>query len=486
MYQVMCGGLPLYDPRDDELVLLNPRCKLAVNTVGEGSFTILPNHPNYGILKKLKSIVEVWQDDQTIFRGRMTNDSRDFYNQLDVDLEGVLGFANDSIIPPFNFPDDFSGATSAENIVEYFLGWILEQHNGQVEDWQQLKLGVVTVSDPNNYITRSNESYASTWETLKTKLFESTLGGYLCIRYEADGNYVDYLESFTETNSQYITFGENLLDITSDSDASETYSAILPIGKDGLTISSLTDGELDDDLVKWGNFIYSKSAVEEHGWICVPVDESTWDDVTTVAALKSNAMAYLSGTAMLYSSTITIKAVDLYFTDAQIESFRIYRNILVNSPAHGVVNTSYPLTQLDIDLVNPQNTTITIGDTVRTLVDINNSNQSNNAAVEAIAKQTAAAQSDLQTQLTYVSEDTVAIYQALGMIADVVLEVGTSGIWTFRKWSTGIGECWASVASANIADVATYPFTFAGTPCVQKTEDTANAIVHFYVIGIYS
>lgn len=530
MYQINCDGSILYDPRDEDLILLNPRCKLEVNTVGEGSFTILSNHPCYDKLKKLKSIFEVRQDDQVIFRGRMTNDTRDFHNRLDVDLEGVLAFTNDSIIPPFNFPEDFPDATGATNIVEYFLRWVVEdQHNGQVEDWQKLHVGNVTVTDPNNYITRSSDSYQSTWEVLKSKLFESGLGGYLCIRYEEDGNYIDYLESFEQTNSQPITFGENLLDLTKESDASDTYSAILPLGAADdagvrLTLESLEDGDLTDGLVKKGKFIYSETAKGEHGWICVPVSESTWDDVTTVENLKANAVAYLSGVAMLFSNTITIKAVDLYFTDDQIQSFRIYQNILVNSPVHGVVNASYPLTQLDIDILNPQNTTITIGDTVRTLIDINNTKQTNSTTkVEQVIQQTTTAQKNLQIQLTYIDEDTkdlqdqvdalsgnvatlasdvnvlsgdvdllaedtqtlkeqtTALSEGLGAIADKVVEIGTSGIWTYRKWSSNIAECWGSTTPDAVADAQTYPFTFVGNPCVQTTEGTE--LVHFYVIG---
>jgi len=532
MYQISCDGSILFDPRDEELILLNPRCKLAVNTVGEGSFTILSNHPCYNKLKKLKSIFEIRQDDQAIFRGRMTNDSRDFHNQVDVDLEGVLAFTNDSIIPPFKFPEDFPDAKNATNVVEYFLRWAVEtQHNGQVEDWQKLHVGNVTVKDPNNVITRSSESYMSTWEVLKSKLFESSLGGYLCIRYEDDGNYIDYLESFEQTNTQGITFGENLLDLTNESDASDTYSAILPIGKDGLTLESLADGDLTDDLVKKGKFIYSKKAKDAHGWICVPVEDATWDDVTTVENLKTNAMAYLSGVAMLFSSTITIKAVDLYFTDDQIQSFRIYRNILVNSPVHGVVNTSYPLTQLDIGIMNPQNTIITIGDTVRTLIDINDTKQSTSTAkVEQIVQQTSTAQQELQTQLTYIDEGTKdlqeqltyleqdvddlqdqvdgltgdfadlqgqvttlsekdqdlqdqvdALSEDLGVIADTVVEIGTSDIWTFRKWSSGTAECWGSIASEDVTDVLTYPVTFVGDPCIQITEYSGKT--HYYVIG---
>lgn len=429
MYKITCDGFALYDPRDEDLILLNPKCKLAVNTVGEGSFTILANHPNYGKLKKLKSIFEIQQDNAIIFRGRMTNDSRDFYNQLDVDLEGVLGFTNDSIVPPFNFPDDFPNASGAANVVEYFLTWVLEQHNGQVEDWQKLKLGNVTVADPNNIITRSSDSYMSTWEVLKTKLFESALGGYLCVRYEEDGTFIDYLDRFEQTNVQHITFGENLLDITNDSDASETYSAILPLGAkpegentQRLTLGSLPDGDLNDDLVKKGNFIYSKSARNDCGWICVPVAESTWDDVTEVENLKTKAMAYLSGTAMLFSNTITIKAVDLYFTDDQIQSFRIYQNILVNSPVHGVIDVSYPLTQLDIDIMNPQNTTITIGSMVRTLIDINNAYSKDTSdkinSVTSKADKESSEISNMQQTVNELSSDT-------GWI-DLVLQDGIS------------------------------------------------------------
>ena len=385
-YQIRCDEYILHDHRDDALVVFNPKCKLEANTAGEGSFTILSTHPYYGQLKKLKSIFEIRQDGQPIFRGRMTNDSRDFENQLEVDLEGVLAFTNDSIIPPFSFPEDFPDAADAANVVEYFLRWLIETvHNGQVQDWQKLYVGNVTVADSNNLIIRSSEKHMSTWEALKTKLFESELGGYLCIRYTSDKTYVDYLSNFELTNTQRITLAENLLDIQNESDATETYSAILPLGaesesEDGvkttLTLESLEDGDLTDDLVKKGNFIYSRSAVELYGWKCVPVEESTWEDVTLVSNLKTKAIERLTG-AMMFSNTITIKAVDLHFTDDEIQTIRVYRNILVDSPAHGVVGASYPLTKLEIDLENPQNTTITAGVTVRSLTDINSDRENN-------------------------------------------------------------------------------------------------------------
>lgn len=402
-YQIKCDSSILYDPRDKDLVVLQPRCKLEVNTVGEASFTILANHPYYNKLKKLKSVFEIKQNGETIFRGRMTTDSKDFYNQTAVDLEGILACTNDTMVPPFNFPNDFAGATESENIVRFFLEWILAQHNEHAEPWQQLQLGNVTVSDPNNYITRESKEYASTWDTLRSKLFESELGGYLCIRYEDDGNYVDYLSEFELTNTQRIRLTENLLDLTNQTDASETYSAILPLGKQKtgvggekrLTIAELPDGDLTDDIAKDGLYIYSKSAVEQYGWICVPVADATWDDVTVADNLQTKAMEYLTGKAMLLSSTISIKAVDLAFTSDEIQSFRIYRNILVDSPAHDLTETPYPLTMLDIDILNPQNTVIVIGETARTLVAINSEVQTN--TIERIDQQAIQAEEIGQT-----------------------------------------------------------------------------------------
>jgi hypothetical protein len=376
MYQVYCDEYQLYDPRSEDLKLLAARCNLEANTVCEGVLTILHTHPFFQELKPLKSVFEIRQDKHVLFRGRMTNNSRDFHKKLDVDLEGVLGFTNDTIIPPFTLEQGTltCGADSetytGDNIVEFFLGWVLDQHNKHVKDWQKLRVGTVKVADPNNNITRSSEDYESTWDILKTRFFESSLGGYLYVRYEDDGNYVDYVDQFELTNTQRIRVGANILDINTTSDADTTYSAILPIGKDGLTLANIPDGDLTEDLVKMGNYIYSKSAVEEYGWICVPLADAKNDDITDADNLKDWAMEYLTGVAT-YTNTMVIKAVDLSFTDEEIAVVRAYRNVIVDAPTHGIDGGIYPLPKLEIDILNPQNTIITLGDTSRSLIDIN-------------------------------------------------------------------------------------------------------------------
>lgn len=398
MYQIKCDDHFLYDPRQKQLVVLNAKCQLKANSVCGASFTILSNHPNYGHLKKLKSVIEIWDDDDVIFRGRMTNDSRDLHKQLVVDVEGALAYTNDTIIPPFILEQKnitFEGKTESlgdGNVVELFLAWIIEQHNQHVEDWQKFKVGTVTVEDPNNVIARSSENYATTWDTLKSKLFESSLGGFLFVRYEPDGNYVDYLESFPlpSDREQKVRLKDNVLDIVTDSDGNETYTAMLPIGKDGLTLGDYVpeSGELQPGLVKKGDYIYSEAGVEEHGWICVPIEEGTFDDVTTKDVLIDRCNERLTGNTLKTASTITIRVVDLHFANSEIPSIKPFRNVLVDIPTHGIENRTMPLSELEIDILNPANTVIVLGDTYWSYVDINQQKQHNaqtkieNVAVE--------------------------------------------------------------------------------------------------------
>lgn len=453
-YQIKCDDYPILDLRDDRFIVVNPKCKVEDNTVGEASFTIYKTHPYYGVMKKLKSIFEISDEFGVIFRGRMTNDTIDFENGKAVDLEGVMAFFNDSIVAPYTFPDDFLedeeyiAATEGGNVVEFFLKWLIDNHNSQVQPFQQFKLGNVTVTDSNNYLSRSDTNHQTTWEVLKSKLFDSALGGHLCIRYEDDGNYIDYLSEFTLTNTQGIEFGANLLDLKHQNDASTTYTALIPIGaemdvetdemddlgnpimeKVKVSLESIEDGDITDDICKITlsnglHAIYSKSTVEEYGWICAPISESTWEDVTGAQNLLTKSCAYLSGTAVMLSDTIEVIAADLHFTDAEIRSFKIYRKIPVTSKPHGL-DELYDLTKLDIDLLEPQNTKITVGETKLTLTDQNSKEQSE--TVQRIES----AEKDIEANRTGVAEAKQQIITQSTQIVNTCTEIILSALESY-------------------------------------------------------
>lgn len=368
MYRLTYEDYILYDPRlatpEDRLIIRDPKVHLAVDKAGEMFFLLQPEHPYVDKLRKMSGVVELTDGATPIYRGRITRDTIDFYGVHTVETEGLLACLNDSIIEPFAYPEDFTEdtgyqeAAASGNVVEYLFYWLLGQHNAQVSVEQQLKPGTCTVTDPNNYITRSSTDYQTTMEAVRGKLFGSSLGGHLLIRYETDGNYLDYYADLPLTNTQPVEFAANLLDLTAELDGTDIYTAILPLGKDGLTIAELPDTDLTDDLVKNGKVIYSKSGIAAHGRItrCIK-----WDDVTVPANLQTKAKAALADNGLAMPETITVRAVDLGWQDA-VQHFRIGRMTLLASTPHGY-RASYPLLELSPDILDPGNTQITMGAT---------------------------------------------------------------------------------------------------------------------------
>lgn len=411
MYQLNFEGFTLYDPRMEELTLRDVSVHLAVDEAGSLSFTIDHDHPFVGQLTRLKGRLELLADGLPIFRGRILSDVQNFDLSRTVEAEGQLACLNDSIVPPFDFPADYEDDQdyeAADNVVAFFLGKLLEAHNAQVTEEQQIKLGQVTVSDPNNYIARSNTDYATTWATITDKLSGSALGGHLLVRYEEDGTYLDYLADYPLSNVQGITFAENLLELTDEIDATDVYTAVLPTGAEGLTIEGLSGGELTEDLVQDGAVIYSKAGVARFGRI---VSVQTWDDVTEAANLRTKAMALLAQSGVLPLRTISATAVDLHCTDEDIAALRVGRYTRVTSAPHGL-DVRYVLTELDPDILDPGNTRITLGASVQTMTDRTHQSASQlGGAIDRQQAQINEQQSSLEQLAQTTSEQITAITQ---------------------------------------------------------------------------
>jgi len=372
-------------------------------------------------------------------------------------------------------------------VIEYFLKWLIDQHNSQVQEFQRFKLGKVTVTDVNNYLSRSSTDYSKTWEVLKSKLFDSSLAGYLCIRYEEDGNYIDYLKDFEQTNTQRVEFGENLLNISSESDASARYSAIIPQGKKHkeieensdddtrLTIAGLPDGDITEDIVKSGDTLCSKSAVDDFGWIYAPPSETVWDDVTVAENLQEKGVEYLSNTATKLKNTIEIQALDLHYTNSDIEAFRICRYITAISKAHNLEG-NYRLTALDIDILNPQNTKITLGDTKLSMTDINSAIKQN------VADTVQTASNKIYAEAKKIVEETAS---SVVFDCEKIVETSIKNLGNKVLWSNSTGYHMSDAQVVNLAEPISTQLT--GVVLVwswyntQKPEVTDSELHYFFV-----
>ena len=342
MFYVKTDDLTLWTPIDNKLKIVSPTLKLEVNKIGSFSFKIYPNHAYYNRLEKMKSIISVHQGDRTLFKGRVYSDNVDFHKVKKIEVEGLLGYFNDSRVRPY----DFSGS------VEAYFTMLVNQHNEQVEDFQKFKVGRVTVTDPNNLIVRASSNVPKTWDEINEKLIK-LLGGYICIRYENDGNYVDYLADYTDVSTQDIAFSVNLLDLNLENKADSLATCIIPYGaKDDETGKKVDITSVNNGV----DFIYDADAVARYGRIFEVV---TWEDVTLPANLLRKASLYLADKIKILSK-LTIKAIDLHLADETIEAFKLGDYVKVYSEPHGI-DERVLLTAYSMDLTDPSGCTITLG-----------------------------------------------------------------------------------------------------------------------------
>lgn len=410
MYQVYCDGQLLHDPRLQEYQLLSPSLSLELNKTGSFTFTQYPNHPMAGLVQKLKSIIEVKKDGAVLFRGRPLSSKEGFYRQQDYTCEGELAFLLDSRVRPFEM---------AGGVTELFT-YLINQHNEQVDETKRFQVGTVTVTDPNDYINRSNVTYETTWDILNTRLL-NTLGGYLWVRHESDGVYLDYLADFPYMSTQRIVFGENLLDYAQTRSGDEIITALLPLGakltdsegkttEERLTIASVNDGK---------DYVYDQEAVDQYGWI---LGAQTWDDVTLPGNLKQKALDALNEQVKTVS-TIEMSAADLSQMDASFDDFRIGQYVFVDSPPHGMDGEKFLVEKMSLRLDDPAQNKLTFGRVYATFTEESNKN---NQAVSDLIHRTETIESD------YVTNDTITsitkdVYSRIDQSAEEILsEVGST------------------------------------------------------------
>ena len=350
MYRVYCDGFLLYHSKLESLQIFSPSLELELNKTGSFEFTIYPDHPYYGLIKKLKSIITVFQDDYLLFRGRVLDEEVGWHNEKHVACEGELAFLLDSIQRPY----DFTGS------IWDFLSILITNHNAQVDAEKRFTLGNVTVTDPNDYIVRSDIDYVNTWEVIEKKLIE-LLGGYIVIRHEDGINYLDYLKEINLLAPQSIQFGKNLLDLKRVRKGEDIATVIIPLGaklKD--EEGKDTDTRLTINAVNGGvDFVQDSDAIAQFGTIVKAV---IFEDVTDAENLKAKGQAHLADAVKAWE-TIDLTAADLATVNQDITSFHLGTQVRAESKPHGL-NQLFIVSKLSINLLDPGANKMTLGKTI--------------------------------------------------------------------------------------------------------------------------
>lgn len=347
MYRVYCDGVAIFNDRLESLKILEPSLELEENKTGSFSFSILADHPYYSRIKKMKSIVNVYQDDYLLFRGRVLDEETGFHNEKQVTCEGELAFLIDSIQRPYEYSGTVSG----------YLNMLIDRHNAQVEEEKWFTVGNVTVTDANDYIVRSNIDYTDTWTELQNKLID-LLGGYIVVRHEGYINYIDYLQDITLLSPQSVTFGKNLLDLKRIRKGSEIATAVIPLGaklKD--EEGKETDVRLTIESVNGGSdTIIDEEAKAQYGMI---VKKVIFDDVTEPENLLTKGNAHLAK-LVKFPETIELTAADLSAAGYSVSSFHMSTMVRMESEPHGI-GQLFRVSKLHINILDPASNRMTLG-----------------------------------------------------------------------------------------------------------------------------
>ena len=350
MYRVYCDSYLLYHTKLENLKIFDPSLELELNKSGSFNFTIYPDHPYFSLIRKLKSIITVYQDSFLLFRGRVLDDDVGWHNEKHIICEGETAFLLDSIQRPYSFTGSITD----------FLSMLITIHNAQVDAEKQFTLGRVTVTDPNDYITRSDIDYVNTWEVISKKLLD-LLGGYIIIRHEDGVNYLDYLAEINLLSPQTIKFGRNLIDLKRIRPGADIATVIIPLGaklKDEAgqdTETRLTINDVNGGV----DFIQDSAAIAQYGIIVKPV---IFDDVTDPENLKAKGQAHLADSVKAWE-TIELTAADLATVEQDITSFHLGTMVRAESEPHGL-NQLFLVSKLSLKLLDPAANKMTLGKTI--------------------------------------------------------------------------------------------------------------------------
>lgn len=344
MYRVFCNGKLIHDNGLDGLRIHNDNLDLELGKTGLFEFTIYPDHPYFAEVEVMTARVSVYRKDTIIFYGRVLKIEYGFHDEKRVSCEGALAFLLDSVVEPTAFYGDNEG----------YFQHLLKIHNAQVDADKQFQPGNFSLAYYYPFEVSSSE-YTSTLDEINKRIIVPDT--YLQVRHANGVMYLDalsYSVDISNMSGQAIEFGKNLLDIKRETNGSEIFSSIIPLGDevDGsrVTISNVNNWKI--------NLVY-QPAVDKYGLIHKVV---IFDGIKDPQVLMNTANLYLRE-HFEAEDTIEIDIVDISGIDEKtVDSFTPGQWVKVQSKHHLKENPSFYLVKkMNIRISDPKQTRVFVG-----------------------------------------------------------------------------------------------------------------------------
>ena len=465
MYLLKYAGSVLHDPRTD--------AQISAGTLKEESgqsptlsLTIQPTHPLWDsftrdtvmLPSREVELLEV-ETGLVLFRGRVRAVSMEFDGSKKLICEGAMAYLNDTTVRPYKTYDtdeiecDINAPAEANKLFE----WFIEQHNARVMNaCEKFRIGVNAGA---NYgkLQRGTGTGPATLKEMRDKL-EKACGGWLRVRYDATGSIIDWLpDTGAAEATQRVELGSNLLDLDTQVDGKDIYTAIVPVGKTGkgsdehkVNVSAET-AYVPFGFAIQGDAVVDMAAVDKYGLI----EKTMSYDLDKPQALADKAVADLAAGKL--DDSIEVSAFDLHNLNEQTLPIDFLDRVFVKSGPHGIERYMI-CSGRTINLTNPTATQFKLGATTATLTKGATSSQE--SAQESIAK-----------RVTSLSNATRNIAKDAATTTIKVAAVEEKAVAVEKK---------ADAATEKIADVATTATTAAEKveTVAAKAEKVAEEVSH--------
>lgn len=468
MYILKYAGSVLHDPRTDTQISAG----ILKEESGQSptlSLTIQPTHPLWDNFSRDTVMlpsreVELFEVETglVLFRGRVRAISMEFDGSKKLTCEGAMAYLNDTTVRPYKTYDtdeiecDINAPAEANKLFE----WFIEQHNAHVMN--ACEKFIIGVNAGANYgkLQRGTGTRPATLKEMRDKL-EKACGGWLRVRYDATGSIIDWLpDTGAAEATQRVELGSNLLDLDTQVDGKDIYTAIVPVGKTGkgsdehkVNVSAET-AYVPFGFAIQGDAVVDMTAVEKYGLI----EKTMSYDLDKPQALADKAVADLAAGKL--DDSIEVSAFDLHNLNEQTLPIDFLDRVFVKSEPHGIERYMI-CSGRTINLTNPTATQFKLGAITATLTKGATSSQE--SAQESIAKRVTSLSNatrniakDAATttiKVAAVEEKAAAVEKKADAATEKIADVATTATAAAEKIETVAAK--AEKAAEEVSHVAT-------------------------------
>ena len=468
MYILKYAGSVLHDPRTDAQISAG----ILKEESGQSptlSLTIQPTHPlwdsfNRDTVMLPNREVELFEVETSLvlFRGRVRAISMEFDGSKKLTCEGAMAYLNDTTVRPYKTYDtdeiecDINAPAEANKLFE----WFIEQHNAHVMNACEKFIIGVNAGVNFGKLQRGTGTRPVTLKEMRDKL-EKACGGWLRVRYDATGSIIDWLpDTGAAEVTQRVELGSNLLDLDTQVDGKDIYTAIVPVGKTGkgedehkVNVSAET-AYVPFGFAIQGDAVVDMTAVEKYGLI----EKTMSYDLDTPQALADKAVTDLAAGKL--DDSIEVSAFDLHNLNEQTLPIDFLDRVFVKSEPHGIERYMI-CSGRTINLTNPTATQYKLGAITATLTKGATSSQE--SAQESIAKRVTSLSNatrniakDAATttiKVTAVEEKAAAVEKKADAATEKIADVATTATAAAEKVETVAAK--AERAAEEVSHVAT-------------------------------